>query len=51
MAVVVVVQVVEGKKLWPATCHRENQIVLVITAATATAAIVVIPAVLVMVEG
>lgn len=51
MVVVVAILVVEGKKLWPATCHRENQIVLVITAATVTAAIVVIPAVLVTVEG
>lgn len=50
--VIVVVAVAGGRKLWPAICHRENLIALVITAAAmATIIIVVIPALLVMVEG
>lgn len=50
--VVVVPVAVGGRKLWPAICHRENLIALVIAAAaTATAATVVITALLVMVEG
>lgn len=50
--VVVVAVAVGGRKLWQAICHRENLKALVITAAAmATAATVVIPALLVMVEG
>lgn len=50
--VVAVAVAVEGRKLWLAICHRENLIMLAIVPATmATAAIVVIPALLVMVEG
>lgn len=52
VAVVVAVTVaVGGRKQWLAICHRENLIARVIAApAMATAAIVVIPALLVMVE-
>lgn len=51
-AVVVVAVAVGGRKLWPAICHRENLMVVVIAAATmATAATVAIPALVVMVEG
>lgn len=50
--VVVVLVAVGGRKLWPAICLRENLRVLVMAAATmATAATVVILALLVMVEG
>lgn len=50
--VVAVVVAVGGRKLWLAICHRENLIALAIAAvAMGMAAIVVIPALLVMVEG
>lgn len=50
--VVVGAVAVGGRKLWPAICHRENLTAVVITAvAMATAATVVIPPLVVMVEG
>lgn len=49
--VVAVAVAVEGRKLWPAICHRENLIMLAIAPATMATAAMVIPALLVMVEG
>lgn len=49
---VVVAVAVGGRKLWPAICHKENLIAVVIAAVgMATAATVVIPPLVVMVEG
>lgn len=50
--VVVAPVAVGGRKLWLAICHRENLKAVVVAAATmATAATVVIPALVIIVEG
>lgn len=52
VVVAVVAVAVGGRKLWPGICRRENLIALVLAAAgMAMAAIVVIPPLVVTVEG